>query len=94
MDFIKENKNNCLHLKFEDLFSVDTLSRKQSISKINKFLDLKIDNKKMNELVGLLDKKQNSTKEPIFKEFNDWTEQEKDKFYHLTKEANTIFYGE
>lgn len=87
LDYYQNNKNHCLHIKFEDIFSKDKEQRFRTIGRMLAFLNINLDKETVRDLIKLIDEKDNMTKEVIYGGIETWTEEEKENFYILTEEA-------
>lgn len=92
IDFKNKNEAICLHIHFEDLFTKDATKKLKTVQQMLSFLDVKLSEDKIQELLKLTSIKKNQTQELIFDGIEAWTEEEKKQFYDLTKTMRNKLY--
>lgn len=94
MDFLKENQSTCLHIHFEDIFTKDTAKKLETIHQMLAFVDVKLTEEQVQNLLTLTNVKKNPTQELIFEGIEGWSEEEKEQFYALTKTVKDRIYND
>lgn len=82
---MKNNRQDCLFIKYEDLFSNSNDTRVNTLKKILNFTKINVDDSEFNYLVNESFNKKNKTKKLIFKEFKNWKIEDQREFEKLTK---------
>lgn len=93
LDFMQQHPKDCLHIRFEDIFSKDSTTRLKSIKGMLDFLDIHLKDQALEQLLELGKSKKNQTQEAIYSGYEEWTTEEQQRFEELTKTANHKIYG-
>jgi hypothetical protein len=87
--FAKENNNQVIELKFEDLFSKDKETKKATLTQLFAFTDINFSPSRLDEILLVSSDKRNQTEEKFYSSLKELSESELKWIKTVTKELKT-----